>query len=376
MKKRFFVALLALMMLAPGTAFADGRYETVSTGENIIGDANLSVFATTGALEDGATVELTARNGIAFAQGTGYREYTAQGNSDWVFKGFDYSQVYKGEELGNRKGTYTPHIKPTGYSFTQSGTWETPYVAGSSTIRVNRLYTIGETAWRPINYSVYANFNPVVTTVAGEHGYVDTPVLEVEYGSDAAITATADAGYKIASVTVDGVEQAVEENATVYVQNLTGVVEPHKIEVSFAPLPTYTVTYTDGVDGVELFADQVYTDLVVGSSTPAFEGTPVREGYKFAGWSPEVDDAVTGDVTYVAMWDMALVPLVPATPIDPQDDEKPSEDVKPSEDKKDDKDSKKKDNELPETFDAAIVIPGMVAMGAACVAGAKARKNN
>ena len=63
----------------------------------------------------------------------------------------------------------------------------------------------------------------------------------------------------------------------------------------------YTVTYTDGVDG-EVFADQVYGNLLSGVATPAFEGTPTREGYVFKGWEPSVAEKVTGDVTYVARW--------------------------------------------------------------------------
>ena len=64
----------------------------------------------------------------------------------------------------------------------------------------------------------------------------------------------------------------------------------------------YTVTYTDGVDGEEVFADQVYGNLLSGVATPAFEGTPTREGYVFKGWNPEVAATVTGNATYVATW--------------------------------------------------------------------------
>ena len=65
---------------------------------------------------------------------------------------------------------------------------------------------------------------------------------------------------------------------------------------------TYTVTYTDGVDGEEVFADQVTGNLLVGEATPAFNGTPEREGYVFAGWNPAVAATVSGDATYTATW--------------------------------------------------------------------------
>ena len=48
-------------------------------------------------------------------------------------------------------------------------------------------------------------------------------------------------------------------------------------------IPKYTVTYTDGVDTEEVFADQVYGNLLSGTTTPAFKGTPTRDGYVFAG---------------------------------------------------------------------------------------------
>ena len=70
----------------------------------------------------------------------------------------------------------------------------------------------------------------------------------------------------------------------------------------------YTVTYTDGVDGEEVFVDQVYSDLRKDSTTPAFDGTPTRTGYTFAGWEPKVAETVTEDVLYVAMW----------TPVEPE----------------------------------------------------------
>ena len=62
----------------------------------------------------------------------------------------------------------------------------------------------------------------------------------------------------------------------------------------------YTVTYTDGING-EVFADQSYT-VRLGKATPAFDGTPEREGYVFKGWAPTVAETVTGNVTYVAQW--------------------------------------------------------------------------
>ena len=63
---------------------------------------------------------------------------------------------------------------------------------------------------------------------------------------------------------------------------------------------TYTVTYTDGVNG-EAFADQTYTAKYE-DATPTFEGTPARKGFVFDGWNPEVAETVTDNATYTAQW--------------------------------------------------------------------------
>ena len=88
-----------------------------------------------------------------------------------------------------------------------------------------------------------------------------------------------------------------------------GVIFEVKCEVT-PPTDTFTVTYTDGVENEEVFADQVYSDLRKDSTTPAFNGTPTRTGYTFAGWEPEVAETVTQTVIYVAMW----TPVEPKAP--------------------------------------------------------------
>ncbi len=70
---------------------------------------------------------------------------------------------------------------------------------------------------------------------------------------------------------------------------------------------TYTVTYTDGVDNVILFPDQVYSGLKSGDRTPGFVGVPERRGYRFVGWEPRVSQTVTGDAVYKAVWERIVV---------------------------------------------------------------------
>ena len=74
------------------------------------------------------------------------------------------------------------------------------------------------------------------------------------------------------------------------------------MHVVFNVSDTYTVTYTDGVENEEIFADQNHAGLLSGTATPAFNGTPKRDGYVFGGWNPAVADKVTESKTYTATW--------------------------------------------------------------------------
>ena len=93
-------------------------------------------------------------------------------------------------------------------------------------------------------------------------------------------------------------ESTVTGNVTYTAEWKTTNVTP----LMMALLPDQTVTYTDGVEGEEVFADQTTTGLFTGDATPAFQGTPEREGYEFTGWEPAVTELVTGTVTYTAQW--------------------------------------------------------------------------
>ena len=74
----------------------------------------------------------------------------------------------------------------------------------------------------------------------------------------------------------------------------------------------YSVTYTDGVNNAEIFANQ--TSIVpADNATPAFNGgTPARDGYIFDGWNPDVNETVTKSITYTAAW-KEVVPTNPQT---------------------------------------------------------------
>ena len=85
---------------------------------------------------------------------------------------------------------------------------------------------------------------------------------------------------------------------------------------------TFTVTYTDGVGGA-VFDNEVHSNLPSGTATPAFSGTPAREGYTFAGWNPAVAETVTANVTYAAKWEegktgprRVTLPTIPGPDVD------------------------------------------------------------
>lgn len=65
---------------------------------------------------------------------------------------------------------------------------------------------------------------------------------------------------------------------------------------------TFTVTYTDGVEGEVVFNDRIYF-VEAGADTPEFNGTPKRDGYTFKGWNPTVMEKVEGSITYTATWE-------------------------------------------------------------------------
>lgn len=71
----------------------------------------------------------------------------------------------------------------------------------------------------------------------------------------------------------------------------------------WVPVEKFKVTYTDGIPNEEVFKDQVFADVVKDSRTPVFDGAPARAGYVFVGWNPSVDDTVTEDVVYEAVWE-------------------------------------------------------------------------
>ena len=271
------------------------EYTEVSMHESYVKDAEIDVYSVKD--DNGlpaAVITNTYKNlGRFFPQFTGVSEYTATAKEGWVFKGWKYEQFIYGKERGNYGISFRSFSKDHDHK-------TTPYTSGN-VISVNRTGGMGETA--VLNkriYKVYANLNPTITATAGVGGSItDAGTKEVQYGENKEYKFTANEGYVIDSLKIDGKEQTVEHVASSSYE-FKAVKSPHKIEVSFAKV--YTVTYTDGVEGEVIFKDQVTSGILSGTDTPKFIGTPSRTGYEFTGWSSTVADKVTADATYNAQW--------------------------------------------------------------------------
>lgn len=146
------------------------------------------------------------------------------------------------------------------------------------------------------------------------------------------------------------VDTLVEQDITVYAQ----------WEKEAVPEPTYTVTYTDGVEDETIFEDQSYGNLKKGEKTPEYQGTPSREGYTFEGWTPEWKNTVIGDIIYTAQWKK----IVGGDAQQPSEPEKLPSEKLPSETRPSEKLPSKEDP-APKTGDNANVELWILLMAAA-----------
>ena len=207
------------------------------------------------------------------------------------------------------------------------------YYCYNAPAEYGRCGSCGNTVSTPSNYNTYKddinfsvkivadyvlNFetnggnkiNPMYATEASDTAYfvLPTPVRDGY---------TFDGWYKDQSLT----EKAGDAGHNYGVWWVTGkgsVNDPvtATLYAKWTPNKTYTVTYTDGVAGATVFPDQGYEGLKEGDNTPAFVGTPSREGYTFQGWSPAVNPVVSagdadenGEIVYTATWKKNLKDL-------------------------------------------------------------------
>ncbi len=173
-------------------------------------------------------------------------------------------------------------------------------------------------------------------------GYVRVNKLtDIQDGGQYLVAAKADNGtYFVLRPSLDGgnkyahalkVDPVAKPEVVGYTLTLTGLKAGKAVVVAgdtaylvTVPAENFTVTYTDGVADAEIFADQSY-QVEEGKATPAFNGTPTRKGYVFAGWTPAVAETVTANATYTASWTPEEVKPEPK----PEPTPEPTPEVKP-----------------------------------------------
>lgn len=203
----------------------------------------------------------------AFMQGSGWQVYEALPVEGWIFKGWSYSLTENDntEDLGN---IYDEQLFIKRYTFSDADSnWYAPYDISSSNyerISINALTRGGAlgngvSVSSVLHHSIYANYNPLVTVTTDGNGTVTpTPdVLEDEvliphgenkfeatYGKNATFTITPKDGFKVKTVTADGIVIPVDENGKC---TLPSVTEPTTLKVEFEKAED--VITADDIDG-------------------------------------------------------------------------------------------------------------------------------
>lgn len=151
------------------------------------------------------------------------------------------------------------------------------------------------------DHTIHVSFeiiNYEIVATAGTGGTISpSGTVNVDHGLNQVFTITADEGYHIDDVLVDGVSVGAVDS-----YEFINVTEPHSIEASFA-INVYTLTYLAGENGS-------LTGDVIQNVDHGADGTPVTAVagamYHFVDWSdgatdnPRTDLNVTADLTVTA----------------------------------------------------------------------------
>ncbi len=330
---------------------------------------------------DGKRPESITINLLKNGEVTAVKEVTSKDSWSWTFA---YLPKYEaGKEIvysisENTVEGYTPEIN--GYNIKNT------YTPGKTSVSVTKNWQDenNKDGIRPNEIKVYLLANG--EAVKDKNLILNGGNKWIDYFTDLPVYQN---GKKI-SYTVD------EENVDGYSKTISGdaisgftITNTHtpKVNPPLSPIPPapiyYTVTYNDGVDGEVVFADQVNSGLVFYTLTPGFNGTPIREGYVFKGWSPVVADRVTEDAYYHAIWEK--VDESESIPQDEnldggKDPKEPVESIDPSKPFNVDKGLLQENSDIPNTGDQTplatmigLLIASAGALGALCI---KKRKSN
>lgn len=224
-------------------------YEELTAYTALAEDCQLHVYINSASA---GNIDLINSNALdeVFPQGTGFRVFESKPNSEWVFDKWE-TNVFLDGTIHNINESNPTGVATGVYCFSDPSNKNTPYNSESNQIRVNRVTGLLEDISHNIYYSVYANFNPLVTVnYDNNQGSVtaDKPhgnnKFEAEYAQDKVFTITPNSGYEVASVTADGIVIPVDENGKC---TLTSVIEPTTLYVEFEKAED--VITVDDIDG-------------------------------------------------------------------------------------------------------------------------------
>lgn len=205
-------------------------------------------------------------------------------------------------EYGKNIPSHDNPVRP-GYNFTGWTSEPANYQPGTGTMPANNITFTAQ--WTEKG-------SVTISYVAKEGGSVDpsSETLNPDTGTAVGSTAAAGTGYTFDGWYSDSEcteAKKVGGQATfIPIKPTTGWVDGTTFYAKFTK-NTYTVTYTDGVNGTA-FENQSTPDVAYGAPIPAFNGTPTRAGYNFTGWTSSVTGVTTSstmpdsDVTFTAGW--------------------------------------------------------------------------
>ena len=167
----------------------------------------------------------------------------------------------------------------------------------------------------PVTVTLIVIRTPYTITVnAGANGTITPATGTVNAGTTPTYTVTANTGYSVGSVTVDG--SAVTLTAGAY--TFPAVTANHTIAASFA-INTYNLTYTAGSGGTITGTSPQTVNY--GASGTAVTAVP-NAGYSFNGWSDGVTTAARTDINVAAnistTANFSLIPVSTTTQTTPQ----------------------------------------------------------
>lgn len=222
-------------------------YEELTAYTALAKDCQLHVYINSASA---GKIDLIDSNSLdeVFPQGSGFRVFESKPNSEWVFDKWETNVFLDGTYKINESN---PTGVATGvYCFSDPSNLKTPYNSESNQIRVTGLL---EDIRHNIYYSVYANFNPLVTvnydnnqgsvTAANSHG---DDKFEAEYAQDKVFTITPKDGFKVKTVTAHDTSITANPDGTYTLESVT---EPTTLYVEFEKAEDEDTITKDKIDG-------------------------------------------------------------------------------------------------------------------------------